>query len=130
MLLERPGQVVIRDELHKRLWSTDTFLDFDRGLNKAINRVRDALEDSADSPRFIETLPKRGYRFIAATEQARPSVGVDPSAGTSANAIDDVSPRNGGRRTSLCKTRRPFQQPSRQYSPYEKRRPWVLRYCC
>jgi hypothetical protein len=57
MLLERLGQVVIRDELQKRLWSTDTFVDFDRGLNKAINRVRDALEDSADSPRFIETRP-------------------------------------------------------------------------
>jgi DNA-binding winged helix-turn-helix (wHTH) protein/Tol biopolymer transport system component len=65
MLLERPGQVVTRDELQKKLWSADTFVDFDRGLNKAINRLREALEDSAENPRFIETVPKRGYRFIA-----------------------------------------------------------------
>jgi len=65
MLLERPGDVVTREELQHRLWSTNTFVDFDRGLNKAVNRLREALGDSAESPRFIETLPKRGYRFIA-----------------------------------------------------------------
>jgi DNA-binding winged helix-turn-helix (wHTH) protein len=65
LLLERPGEVVSRDELQKRLWPGDTFVDFDRGLNKAVNHLRDALGDSAESPRFIETLPKRGYRFIA-----------------------------------------------------------------
>src|SRR5689334_3149030 len=64
MLVERPGQVVTRDELQKALWSADTFVDFDRGLNKAINRLREALDDSADNPRFIETIPRRGYRFI------------------------------------------------------------------
>jgi DNA-binding winged helix-turn-helix (wHTH) protein/dipeptidyl aminopeptidase/acylaminoacyl peptidase len=64
MLLTRPGDVVTRDELRKALWPADTFVDFDRGLNKAINRLRDALGDSADAPRYIETLPKRGYRFI------------------------------------------------------------------
>ena len=68
MLLERPGQVVTRDELQKRLWSDDTFVDFDRGLNKAINRLREALGDDADHPRLVETLPKRGYRFIATVE--------------------------------------------------------------
>ena len=65
MLLERQGQVVTRGELHKTLWGGHTFVDFERGLNKAINRLREALEDSVENPRFIETLPKRGYRFIA-----------------------------------------------------------------
>jgi Tol biopolymer transport system component/DNA-binding winged helix-turn-helix (wHTH) protein len=65
MLLERSGQLVTRDELQKKLWSADTFVDFDRGLNKAINRLREALEDAAENPRFIQTIPKRGYRFIA-----------------------------------------------------------------
>jgi Tol biopolymer transport system component/DNA-binding winged helix-turn-helix (wHTH) protein len=70
MLLERPGQVVTRDELQQRLWSADTFVDFDHGLNKAINKIREALGDSADNPRFVETLARRGYRFIAPVEQA------------------------------------------------------------
>jgi DNA-binding winged helix-turn-helix (wHTH) protein len=65
VLLERPGQLITREELRERLWGTDTVVDFDQGLNKAINRVRDALGDSAENPRFIETVPKRGYRFIA-----------------------------------------------------------------
>jgi len=65
LLLTRAGEVVSRDELQKQLWPGDTFVDFDRGLNKAVNHLRDALGDSAESPRFIETLPKRGYRFIA-----------------------------------------------------------------
>ena len=64
MLLEKPGEVVTREEVRKRLWPEDTFVDFDHGLNNAINRLREALNDSADEPRFIETLPKRGYRFI------------------------------------------------------------------
>src|SRR5712664_157163 len=68
MLLENPGGVVTRDELRQRLWPTDTFVDFDHGLNNAINRLRDALNDSAEAPRFIETLPKRGYRFISPVE--------------------------------------------------------------
>ena len=66
LLLERPGQVVSRDELQKMLWPADTYVDFDRGLNKAISHLRDVLGDSADSPRFIETLPKRGYRCRSA----------------------------------------------------------------
>src|SRR5215813_4206024 len=66
MLLARPGQLVTRDELRIRLWPSDTFVDFDHGLNKAINKLREALGDSADAPRFIETVPKRGYRLIEA----------------------------------------------------------------
>lgn len=64
-LLERPGQVVTREELREKLWAADTFVDFDHSLNTAVNKVREALGDSATSPRFIETLARRGYRFIA-----------------------------------------------------------------
>ncbi|MGH9556755.1 MAG: FlgO family outer membrane protein [Terriglobales bacterium] len=70
MLLERPGEVVTREELHQKLWPSDTlFVDFDHGLNNAINRLREALGDPADNPRFIETLPRRGYRFLANVQE-------------------------------------------------------------
>jgi cholera toxin transcriptional activator len=65
LLLERAGEVVSRDELQQKLWPADTFVDFDHSLNTAINKVREVLGDSASSPRFIETLARRGYRFIA-----------------------------------------------------------------
>ena len=65
MLLERPGEVVRREELRQKLWSPDTFVDFDHGLNKSVQKLRDALGDSAESPRFIETIPRVGYRFLA-----------------------------------------------------------------
>src|ERR1700730_3031751 len=63
ILLEHPGEVVTRDELQKRLWP-DTFVDVDHNLNTAINKIRESLGDSAESPRFVETLPRLGYRFI------------------------------------------------------------------
>ena len=65
LLLERPGEVVTRDELQSRLWPADTFVDFEHGLNTAIKKLRQALEDSAEAPRFVETLARRGYRLIA-----------------------------------------------------------------
>ena len=65
ILLERPGELVTREELHRVLWPSDIFVDFDNSLNTAINKIRDALGDSAENPRFVETLPRRGYRFIA-----------------------------------------------------------------
>ncbi len=71
MLLEKPGDMVTREELRQKLWPADTFVDFDNGLNTAIKKLRDTLGDSADSPRFIETLPKRGYRFIYPVNGAR-----------------------------------------------------------
>src|SRR6202023_1133728 len=64
MLLDKPGELVIREELRKRLWPK-TLVDFDHGLNKAISKVREALGDSAENPRFIETVASRGYRFLA-----------------------------------------------------------------
>jgi DNA-binding winged helix-turn-helix (wHTH) protein len=72
MLLERPGELVTREELQKKLWSESTFVDFEHGLNKAVNRIREALGDDADSPRFMETLPRRGYRFIYPVEPLTP----------------------------------------------------------
>jgi len=68
LLTERPGELVTREELQKRLWPNDTFVDFDHGVNIAINKLRDALGDSAEHPRFIETLPRRGYRWLAPIE--------------------------------------------------------------
>lgn len=68
MLLKRPRVLVTREELRDRLWSSDTFVDFDHGLNTSINQLRSALGDSAANPRFIQTLPRRGYRFIAPVE--------------------------------------------------------------
>jgi TolB-like protein/DNA-binding winged helix-turn-helix (wHTH) protein len=76
-LLERPGEVVSRDELRRRLWPSDTFVDFDHSVNTAINRLRDSLGDVAERPRFIETVPRRGYRFIGRVDP------IDPPAATS-----------------------------------------------
>ncbi len=95
-LVERPGNLVTRDELRQRLWPNGTFVDFDHGLNAVVNRLRDTLGDSAESPRFIETLPRRGYRFVAPIERNR-TTRVD-SAPPSADAQ--------GRGTVLSQLRR------------------------
>jgi Tol biopolymer transport system component/DNA-binding winged helix-turn-helix (wHTH) protein len=80
MLLERPGELITREELRHRLWPEHTFVDFDEGLNTAVKKLRCALDDSADDPRFIETVPRRGYRFIAAVHPVEDS-SVDPEDG-------------------------------------------------
>ena len=88
MLLERAGQLVTREELRARLWPAGTLIEYDPRLNAAVNRLREALLDSAEAPRFIETLPKRGYRFIAAIAVVLPSppeVDMASSAGPAAN---------------------------------------------
>jgi len=72
VLLERAGEVVTREELQQKLWASDTFVDFDHSLNTAINRVREVLGDSASSPRYVETLARRGYRFIAPIQSESP----------------------------------------------------------
>src|SRR6266481_4249658 len=69
-LLERPGEMVTREELRSKLWPADTFVDFDHSLNAAIKRLRDALDETAERPVFIETVPRRGYRFIAPVDSA------------------------------------------------------------
>ena len=80
MLLERPGEVVTREQLRQRLWPADVFVDSDHGLNKSIQKIREALGDSADSPRYIETVPRTGYRFIAPVHGASRAFGRDGSA--------------------------------------------------
>jgi len=82
MLVDHPGEVVTREELQKKLWPADTFVDFDHGLNKAINKVREALGDSADSPRFVETVARRGYRFLAEVKLADAVSARDPGLET------------------------------------------------
>jgi DNA-binding winged helix-turn-helix (wHTH) protein/tetratricopeptide (TPR) repeat protein len=77
LLLDRPGQLVSRDELMKKLWPSDTFVDFDHSINKAVNRLRVALDDSVDQPRFIETVPRRGYRFIGPVAPSPEPAGED-----------------------------------------------------
>src|SRR5262245_16736891 len=89
LLLERPGELVTREELRERLWPSGTFVEFDDNLNSTVKRLREALGDSADTPRFIETIPKRGYRFITPVERLKASspdkasATADPLAGGS-----------------------------------------------
>ncbi|MFN0172481.1 MAG: winged helix-turn-helix domain-containing tetratricopeptide repeat protein [Bryobacteraceae bacterium] len=80
MLLERRGEIVTREELREKLWPGQTFVDFDLGLNKAVRKVREALGDSAQAPRYVETLPQRGYRFIAPLAGAAPASSRRPRA--------------------------------------------------
>src|SRR5882724_8826112 len=87
VLLQRAGDVVTREELRNQNWPADTFVDFDNSLNTAINKLREALGDSADNPRFIETLPRRGYRFIV------PVTGVDGTARGSASGVSAAARR-------------------------------------
>src|SRR3954466_10124083 len=77
MLLERAGELVTRDEIARRLWPDGTFVDSDHGVNSAVNRVREALGDTASNPRFVETLARRGYRFVAPVEQIGGAVEPD-----------------------------------------------------
>src|SRR5271169_24337 len=80
MLLERPGEMVTREELQRRLWPADTFVDFDHSLNSAIKKLREALGDQAENPRFIETLHRRGYRFIAQVESQQNAAEAETGA--------------------------------------------------
>jgi len=84
MLLEKPSELVTREEMRRRLWGEDTFVDFDHGLNSAVNKIRDALGDSASQPRYVETVSGKGYRFIAPVSQ-------DPAASSGAAGISAVA---------------------------------------
>jgi len=90
MLLEHPGEVVTREELKSKLWPFDTFVDFDVGLNSAVKKLRDALSDSAEIPRYVETLPRRGYRFIGSLSNASTSK-AEPAAGVPGRVIEEKS---------------------------------------
>src|SRR5687768_6807381 len=78
LLVQHPGELVTREELRSRLWPADTFVDFEHGLNTAVKKLRQALDDSADEPRYVETLPRRGYRFLAPVEVERDPVEPPP----------------------------------------------------
>ena len=91
-LLERAGEVVTREELQQKLWASDTFVDFDHSLNTAINRVREVLGDSASSPRYVETLARRGYRFIAPVESELPPTPEARFSGPSASPVLPAAP--------------------------------------
>lgn len=86
-LLQRPGELITREELRQRLWPADTFVDFEHGVNAAVKRLRETLGDSAETPRFVETLPRRGYRFIAPVERDQAPV-VDAHSSPAAHAGD------------------------------------------
>jgi TolB-like protein/DNA-binding winged helix-turn-helix (wHTH) protein/Flp pilus assembly protein TadD len=97
MLLARPGELVTREEIRSRLWPQDTFVDFDHGLNAAVRRLRDALNDDAETPRFVETLPRRGYRFIAPVEKLNIEEAGAPEAGTEIRPAVPISGATGRR---------------------------------
>jgi TolB-like protein/DNA-binding winged helix-turn-helix (wHTH) protein/Flp pilus assembly protein TadD len=94
MLLEHHGDVVTREELQKRLWPADTFVDFDHGLNKTISKIREALGDSPESPRFVETVARRGYRFLAEVRDADTAPGTSPEPATQAPASTEARDRS------------------------------------
>ena len=116
-LLERPGQLVTREELRTRLWPDKRVVEFEQGLNAIINRLREALGDSAESPKFIETLPRRGYRFVGslatAADSALPATPVEATA--------DTQRSHGCGRCRAAFVWRP--QPSSQWSHWASRWP-------
>ena len=109
ILLEHPGELVTREQLQRRLWPSDTFVDFDRSLNAAINRVREALGDSAENPRFVETLPRRGYRFIAPLIDSRPTSATLPAAESIVSPAQTVT-SPGALQVSGARERRPVSR--------------------
>jgi DNA-binding winged helix-turn-helix (wHTH) protein len=102
LLLARAGELVTREELQRALWPTDTFGDFDEGLNKAIQKLRQALDDSSDNPRFIETLPRKGYRFIAPVDRTagEASAAQGQSTPVDSNAVSSLAVRPVKRRNT------------------------------
>src|SRR5262245_28463252 len=93
-LLERPGEVVTREELRQRLWPQDTFVDFDHGLNTAMAKLRDVLGDSAGNPRYVETIAKRGYRFLGTIEviQEAPATRAPAETAGAGNGFVEAPP--------------------------------------
>ena len=91
VLLERRGEIVTRDDLKQTLWPADTFVDFDDGLNTAVRKIRDALGDSAEKPRYIETIPRRGYRFIGCLPNLRPAVLSSPAEESNDSPVQEFS---------------------------------------
>jgi len=105
LLLEHPGETITREELHQKLWPNDTFVDFDHGLNNAINRLRETLCDSAENPRYIETLPRRGYRFISQIERE-----VMSEVPTALEMIQNISQQGLDSMITVAPASRPWWQ--------------------
>src|SRR5690348_16821507 len=91
MLLDKPGDMVTREELRQKLWPADTFVDFDHGLNSAVARLREALNDSAEHPRYVETVARRGYRFVAPLEVPGGAGAEEEQAGRPLELSEDLS---------------------------------------
>jgi len=113
MMLQRPGELITREEVCGALWNSDTFVEFDHSLGTAVNKIREALDDSAENPRFVETIPRRGYRFIG-------KLTIDPLGGAVAPL---APPRPGTDESSSCRRfglgygpRVPFQSVGRHVS--------------
>jgi TolB-like protein/DNA-binding winged helix-turn-helix (wHTH) protein/Tfp pilus assembly protein PilF len=96
ILVERPGEVVAREELHSKLWSADTFVDFDHGLNNAVARIREVLDDSAEAPRYVETIPRHGYRFIAPLTDLLPATLPPSTAELRVGSGHEITPPASG----------------------------------
>jgi DNA-binding winged helix-turn-helix (wHTH) protein len=111
MLLDRPGQLLTREEISRELWPDGTFVDYEHGVNSAINRIREALGDTAASPRFLETLARRGYRFIAPVE--RVDLGKGLSAGESQSPAVSESPAHPAENSSASDS--PSSRPRIQF---------------
>jgi DNA-binding winged helix-turn-helix (wHTH) protein len=107
MMLERPGELLTREEISRELWPDGTFVDYEHGVNSAVNRIREALGDTASNPRFVETLARRGYRFVAPVEQ------VDPGENPPLAVAQPVSP-------STSEAAVPSEQPEAHAGPETK----------
>lgn len=95
MLLERPGELLTREDISQRLWPDGTFVDYEHGVNSAVNRIREALGDKASNPQFIETLARRGYRFIAPVERITDAVSVEQATLAPATSSSEISASTG-----------------------------------
>jgi DNA-binding winged helix-turn-helix (wHTH) protein len=109
ILLQRPGETITREELQKKLWPAETFVDFEQGLNNAMKRLRASLDDSAENPHFIETLPRHGYRFIGSVNGSEQTRAVEGNATRSirlralgAVAVLAIAAAGGTERTRLA----------------------------
>jgi TolB-like protein/DNA-binding winged helix-turn-helix (wHTH) protein/Tfp pilus assembly protein PilF len=115
LLLERPGEVVTREEICRKLWQADTFVDFDHSLGTAVNKIREALSDSADHPRFVETMPRRGYRFIGSLKSSNGSAVLENQpAPSDAYAHATLEPVDNGIETTVVPTLQKSGQQSRR----------------
>src|SRR5690242_3068250 len=95
MLLEKPGEVVTREEMRQRLWAADTFVDFEHGLNSAIKKLRHVLGDSPENSRYVETLPRLGYRFVAPVQEVSMAVPQPSDVPVSTNSAGPVVTAEG-----------------------------------